>query len=266
MIEREAKLRKDICEAARGLYAAGFMSGSNGNLSTLLGDEEILVTPSGVWKGYLTPEQIVKIDRQGNQLAGELKPTVEVAMHLATYEEKNHIKAVAHCHPPILTAFTVSGIDLPAGILPEMEMMFGGSIPVAPYAQPGTPELAASIRAGLRQPGAVAVLLDHHGLLTVGRDVFQAAIRAEHAEDAAKVIYFARNLGWPQPLEAAHLQDLREVHRRATAMENQMYAPQRDQPDHSELVTASGNKIATNQQNLEQIVRHAIQKVLAEND
>jgi len=223
MNEMEWKLRENICEVARRLYAAGFMSGSDGNLSTILSSDEVLVTPSRLCKGFLTPDQIVKIDRQGNQLSGDYPPTVEVAMHLAAYDARPDICSVAHCHPPVLVAFTVAGLNLPSNILPEIEVMFGGRMPLAPYAPPGTSLLADSIRSQIKDRENKVVLMDHHGLLAVGNDIFQAAIRIEHAEAAAKVIYYARQLGGEKPLAPDSLEKLHQTHQKIVEMEAGVY-------------------------------------------
>ena len=224
MNELEWNLRNDICEVGRRLYAAGFMTGSDGNLSTILSDNEVLITPSRLCKGFLQPSQIVKIDRQGNQLEGDLPPTSEVAMHLAAYQERPDICAVAHCHPPILVAFTVAGLDLPENILPEIELLFGGKIPMAPYATPGGSDLADSIRASIRVRENSAVLLDHHGFLAVGLDIYQAAIRVEHAEAAARVIYYARQLGGEKPLAPDSVRKLHLSHSKLVEMEAGVYS------------------------------------------
>ena len=263
MNQLEWNLRKDICEVARRLYAAGFMTGSDGNLSTILGSDEVLITPSRLCKGFLTPDQIVKIDRQGNQLSGDYPPTVEVAMHLAAYEERPDICSVAHCHPPILVAFTVAGLHLPSNILPEIEVMFGGKIPMAPYATPGSSDLANSIRESIQVPENSVVLLDHHGLLAVGRDIYQAAIRVEHAEAAARVIYYARQLGGEKPLAPDSLEKLHQTHRKIVEMEAGVYSGYCHidgcQPSSSEAADGlSGEK------ELEQIVRCAVQQALNE--
>lgn len=267
MNEMEWNLRNDLCEVARRLYAAGFMTGSDGNLSTILSDNEILITPSRLCKGFLQPAQIVKIDRQGKQLAGDLPPTVEVAMHLAAYEERPDICSVAHCHPPILVAFTVAGLDLPAAILPEIEVMFGGKIPLAPYATPGSPELANSIRESMRIRENSVVLLDHHGLLAVGRDIYQAAIRVEHAEAAARVIYYARQLGGEKPLAPDSLEKLHQTHRKIVEMETSVYsgychAPE-CQPPESQIKNIVSND-SDHETGLEKMVREIVMKVMAE--
>jgi L-fuculose-phosphate aldolase len=263
MNQLEWDLRNDICEVSRRLYAVGFMSGSDGNLSTILGPNEVLVTPSRLCKGFLSPDQIVKIDRQGNQLSGDFPPTSEVAMHLAAYEERPDACSVVHCHPPILVAFTVAGLDLPENILPEIELLFGGKIPIAPYATPGGSELANSIRDIIRINENSAVLLDHHGFLAIGRDIFQAAIRVEHAEAAARVIYYARQLGGEKPLTPDSVNKLHQSHSKLVEMEAGVYSGY----CHTNGCEPTSSKVADSiswEKDLDQIIRHAVRKVLNE--
>ena len=239
------------------------MTGGDGNLSCILGPNEVLVTPSRLCKGFLTPDQIVKIDKQGNKISGDYQATSEVAMHLAAYEERPDICSVAHCHPPFLIAFTVAGLDLPSNILPEIELLFGGRIPMAPYALPGGSELANSIRSSIRTRENTAVLLDHHGFLAIGNDIYQAAIRVEHAEAAARVIYYARQLGGEKPLAPDSLEKLHQTHRKIVEMEAGVYSGYCHidgcQPSSSEAADGlSGEK------ELEQIVRCAVQQALNE--
>ena len=263
MNELEWTLRSDICEVARRLYAAGFMTGSDGNLSTILSSNEVLITPSRLCKGFLSPSQIVKIDKQGRQLEGDLPPTVEVAMHLAAYQERPDICAVAHCHPPILVAFTVAGLDLPSSILPEIEIMFGGRLPLAPYATPGSPALADSIRESMRDRANSAVLLDHHGLLAVGRDIYQAAIKVEHAEAAARIIYYARQLGIEKPLGADSLEKLHQSHKKILEMESNVYSGYCHSQD-CENDAPQPSKAQVDEADLERVVREAVWKAVAE--
>lgn len=272
MNEYESNLRGDLCEVARRLYNAGFMSGSSGNLSTILSHNEILVTPSRLCKGFLKPSQIVKIDRQGKQLAGDYPPTVEVAMHLAAYEERPDVCSVAHCHPPMLVAFTVAGLDLPTSILPEIELMFGGALPLAPYATPGSLELADSIRKSIRNRENSAVLLDHHGILAVGQDIYQAAIEIEHAEAAAKIIFYARQLGHEKPLSEEDLAKLRETRKRSIELRSSAYsgychAPECQMPPPNAAQESAAPTVpahSMSQAELEDVVRAVMKKVLRE--
>jgi L-fuculose-phosphate aldolase len=142
--------------------------------------------------------------------------------------------------------------------------MFGGKIPLAPYATPGSPDLANSIRESIRVKDNSVVLLDHHGLLAVGRDIYQAAIWVEHAEAAARVIYYARQLGGEKPLTSGSVEKLHQAHRKIVEMEAGVYSgychADECQPGFSEAADGvSGEK------ELEQIVRHAVQQALAEN-
>lgn len=214
----EAALREVLCEAGRRLKTAGFMSGGDGNLSSMLNQQEVLITPSRLDKGHLMPHQIIKIDRNGNKLSGDYSPSVEGLMHLAAFEERPDICAVAHAHPPYLIAFTAAGLKLPSMITPETELFFGGEIPVASYAAPGTKALADSIRELIRRVNLV--LLDHHGVLAVGQDIIQAATLIEHAEASAKVIFLARMLGGEKPLPHESIEQLRAVYQRMLASQS----------------------------------------------
>jgi L-fuculose-phosphate aldolase len=252
----EWNLRNDICEVAKRLYHAGFMTGGDGNLSSILGHNEVLVTPSRLCKGFLTPDQIVKIDKQGNKISSDYPATSEVAMHLAAYEERPDICSVAHCHPPILVAFTVAGLDLPANILPEIELLFGGRIPMAQYALPGGPELADSIRNSIRIRENTAVLLDHHGFLAIGNDIYQAAMRVEQAESAAKIIYYARQLGGEKPLNAENVDRLHQSHSNIVAADANIYS------GYCHADECQPNLEKTSEGEIEQIVRHIVHQAL----
>ena len=262
MNQLEWNLRNDICEVSKRLYHAGFMTGGDGNLSTILGPNEVLVTPSRLCKGFLTPDQIVKIDKQGNQLSGDYPATSEVAMHLAAYEERPDICSVAHCHPPILVAFTVAGLDLPSNILPEIELLFGGRIPMASYATPGGSELADSIRESIRARENSAVLLDHHGFLAIGHDIYQAAMRVEQAEAAAKIIYYARQLGGEKPLAAEKVDRLHQSHAKIVETDANVYTGY-CHADECQSNALKEKDQAPNEDEIEQIVRRAVQQALA---
>jgi len=145
-------------------------------------------------------------------------------MHLAAYQERPDVCSVVHCHPPVSVAFTVAGMSLPTNILPELETIFGGEIPICQYATPGGTDLADSIRGKIRNPQVSVVLLDHHGLLGVGQDIYQASIRVEHVEAAAKVIMYSRILGGEKPLPENSLEKLHKVHKKLVEMESKIYS------------------------------------------
>ena len=100
----ESKLKLDIVEVGKRLYAKGFVASNDGNISIRISENEVLITPTGISKGYMSPSDILKVDMDGRVLAGTQKPTSEMKMHLAVYKKRQDIKAIVHAHPPFATA------------------------------------------------------------------------------------------------------------------------------------------------------------------
>ncbi|MFQ6058097.1 MAG: class II aldolase/adducin family protein [Anaerolineae bacterium] len=214
----EGKLRRDIVEVGRRMYHKGFIAASDGNISVRLTADRLLITPSGLHKGFLTPEQLVVTDLEGTLIPSyhparrNLKPSSELPMHLEAYRQRPDVRAVVHAHPPLATAFTIAGVSLARCVLPEVIYSLGG-IPTAEYATPGTSAGAEIVRQLVREHDAV--LLDHHGVLTVGVDVYEAFMRLEQVEHAAAITLAARQLGGIRPLPPGEEEKLREMRRRA---------------------------------------------------
>ena len=200
-----ARLKEDIVEVGRRIYNLGFVAANDGNISVRIGDNEILATPTGVSKGFMTPEMIIKVDMAGNQLEGEMKPSSELKLHLEVYRQRPDVRAVLHAHPPVATAFAVAGIPLDRPVLPEIVITLG-TIPIAQYATPSTEELPASVRPYLEKHDAI--LLENHGALTVGNDLFNALFKMEQIEHFAKISLFARVLGGERELSPGAVEKL----------------------------------------------------------
>lgn len=189
----EATLRALICEIGRRMYARNYVGGTDGNISVRLpGADAFLCTPSGVSKGFMTPESLIIADASGKKVDGPGKVTSEFPTHLACYEERPDISAVVHAHPPTATAFTIAGVSLAEPVLPELVAALGG-IPVTAYATPGTPEGNEVVRPLIRQ--CDGVMLDRHGAVTVGTSLEAAYFKLEKIEHAACVLLAARQLG-----------------------------------------------------------------------
>ncbi len=172
-------------------------SANSGNISVRLNDEEVLITPTLVSKGFMRPEQILAVNLDGQILRGEGYPTSETPMHLSIYREKGEIGAVVHAHPPRATAFAIAGIPLDLHLVPEA-VIFLGEVPLVPFQFPGSAELAASILPYL--PDYDAVLLENHGALAWGTDLTQAYHRMETVEFCAEVTFTAQLLGGAREL------------------------------------------------------------------
>ncbi|HET8646532.1 MAG TPA: class II aldolase/adducin family protein, partial [Vicinamibacteria bacterium] len=163
----EGRIRADIVEVGRRLYARGLIGGNEGNVSVREGDV-LYVTPAGVCKGFLTSDMIVRTDLRGQPLDGH-RASTEVRMHTAVYARRPDVCGVVHAHPPTATAFAAAGLPLDRPLIAEAVVTLG-PVPVIPYGTPSTSALADSVGAAICD--AQALLMANHGALAVGADVF----------------------------------------------------------------------------------------------
>ena len=204
----EALARHDIVEVCRRVYAHGWLAATDGNVSVLLDDNRIVTTPTGVHKGYIHERELIVVDRKGRQLQGTLAPSSELKMHLAVYDERPDVRGVVHAHPTNCIAFSLAGVSLAQCLLPEIVFTFG-SIPTAAYTTPSTEEVPAEVRKWVRDFDAM--ILDRHGSLTVGPDVYDAYNKLERMEHVAEITLRARMLGTIRPLTCEQIQQLQQV-------------------------------------------------------
>ena len=188
MDSQEMNLRLGIVKVCRKLESLGLIAASDGNVSCRSGPDCILITPGGVPKGEIEPEEIAKTDMDGALLTGPLKPSSEIRMHLLVYRMRPDVSAGVHAHPPLSTAFTIAGFPFNSKVLPEVWLTLG-HVPLAPYATPGTDEVAESIEPHVAC--SRAILLKRHGAVTLGRDLAEASLRMQKLEHAAKIFYYA---------------------------------------------------------------------------
>jgi len=206
------ELRAGIVECGRRLWDRGFVASNDGNISVRLDETRLLTTPTGVSKGFMTPDMMVVTDMDGRTLTGDRRPSSELKMHLEVYRQRPDVRAVVHAHPPTATGFAVAGIPLDRAVLAEVITTLG-SIPIAEYATPSTEELPAAIRTYIRSHDGL--LLANHGALAVAGDLFGAYYRMETIEHFARISLVARTLGREHVLsrrEVLRLQELREVY------------------------------------------------------
>ena len=204
---REALVRVCVALAARQLIA-----GQDGNVSLRIGQDRILVTPSGFAKGSLDVDDLVEVSLAGEHLAGRHPATSELGLHLAAYDVRPDVNAVVHAHPVTATAFTLLGEAVPDGVLAEL-MLTVGTVALAPYAQPGTPALGQVVRPLYRKHDVI--LLAHHGAVATGRTLQEAHFAMESLEHGARMIHAARQLGRVVSLSAAACGALRDARRSA---------------------------------------------------
>lgn len=204
-------VRAQIVTVCRLMYEKGFICASDGNVSARLGDGRILITPSGLHKGFLTAGDILTVDENGRRLGAasgpkrHLKPTSEMPMHLEAYRQRPDIGAVVHAHPPTTIALSIAGVPMADCLLPEV-IVFLGIIPTTAYATPSSKENVRAIRELIRHHDAL--VLQRHGSLTVGSDPMQGFMRLETMEQNARIAFMLAQLGVRSPLAAGEVKKL----------------------------------------------------------
>jgi L-fuculose-phosphate aldolase len=199
-----------IIEIGKRLWTKGFVASNDGNISVRINDNEILTTPTGVSKGFMTPDMIIKVDMDGKVLSasGKHRPSSEVKMHMEVYRQREDIRSVVHAHPPYCTSFAVAGIPLNKCVLPEAVLTLG-AVPIAPYGTPSTMEIPDSIKPYIERSDAV--LLANHGALTLGMDLLTAYHRMETLEHSAYIVFISIQLGNVNIIPESQVEKLMEL-------------------------------------------------------
>lgn len=188
----DEKLRQEICEICHLLYERGYVVSNDGNVSARTERDTILITPSGVGKGRMTPDMLVETDLEGNILSGDRHPSSESKMHWMVYRERPDVMAVVHAHPPMSTAFAICRRPLKERYLAELVVGLG-EVPVTEFAMLSTEEVPNSVKPFVKDHSAV--LLANHGALTWGPSLLSAFDRMETVEQTAKVYYYVSQMG-----------------------------------------------------------------------
>ena len=212
----EYELRQEMVRVGRLLWERGYVAATDGNLSVRLGPDRLLVTPSGLSKGFFSSDDLVvlrldgePVSRSGGRGRGQ-RPSSEILMHLEVYRQRPDVNAVVHAHPPLATAFSIAGVSLARCVIPEVIVTLGGIL-TTEYATPGTAEVPETIRQAIQHHDAI--ILTHHGSLTVGRTLWEAYLRLEKVEHTAQITLAAHQLGRVSTLSPQAVEKLAEQRR-----------------------------------------------------
>ena len=178
-------ISEKIVKAGRELHNHGLVRGTSGNISARIrGTDTFLIKPSGARMEALKPEELVLVDLQGNKVRGELNVSMETLMHAAIYRIRKDAQAVVHSHAPIATAFGIAKMEiLPLQI--EMFMLLPKGVPLVPFKPPGSKALAEAVQKKITNYDAV--ILENHGIVTVGSTIEEACSLNEMVEEGAKI-------------------------------------------------------------------------------
>ena len=190
------QLRKELVQVVDELYTTGLITATGGNVSIRLPDaDEVLITPSQLYKGDLRPSVLVRIDLDGKPLDPDaLSPSSEWPMHCAIYRARPDVGAIIHTHAPQATILGLCGLPF----LPiSTEAAFLGDVPRVPFIMPGTKDLAQATVEALGD--GAAVLLVNHGLLVAASGLRRAANISGVVERTAEVILGCHAVGKEPP-------------------------------------------------------------------
>lgn len=202
------EIRRDISFFGKKVYGKGFVAASDGNISVRVMGDRLMITPCGSCLGSLDLNDLVYLDLDGNLLSGGSQPSSELHVHLEVYRKRQDINAVIHAHPPVTTAFSVAGETIPADILPEIKVIFG-NIPTARYATPGTKEAAEAVSSLITDHDIV--VMDHHGVLSLGISLEDAYFKLEKLEHYASTLLAAKKIGRIEPLDPEEIKKLEKI-------------------------------------------------------
>jgi len=200
--------KDEIVRYGKLLHQTGLVAATDGNLSVRLEDGTFLCTPTLMSKGMMTNDDLVVVDSRGHKISGQRNVSSEIAMHLFIYRNRPDVGAVVHAHPPTATGFAAAGMPLDSALCSEIVITLG-TVPLANYETPGTPELAEALAPLVGDHDAI--LMANHGVVTYGEDLLTAYMNMETVEHYAKIALVTHMLGKQQPLSDTHVSKLREI-------------------------------------------------------
>ncbi len=194
----EDEIKREIVRVMRALYERGLVSALGGNVSARVpGASEFWITPSGVFKGNVNVDDLVKVDLDGNVIEGVLRPSTETPFHAAIYRVRPDVNAVIHAHNPVTLGLALAGVNLkPISVEAVMTLR---RVEVVPFAFPGTDQLAKLV-ADAALKGARAIILMNHGVVGLGANLLEAEAIVETLEEVATAQFVAMALGKEPPV------------------------------------------------------------------
>ena len=200
-------LREEISDISQQLEKKGFIAGNDGNISCRLDKDHFLITPTGIRKSRIRPEELLIADKVGKVVDGQphFRITTEFLMHLKIYSVRPDINAIVHAHPPAATGFALANETLAGNYLPEI-VFFMLQPGLAPYGTPGTHKLADAVEETAKQ--CDAFLMENHGAVGAGESLKLAWWNLERLEHLAKIIISAKAAGKPIELSEEQVQEI----------------------------------------------------------
>ncbi|MFJ9456815.1 L-ribulose-5-phosphate 4-epimerase [Kitasatospora sp. NPDC101447] len=201
-------VRREVSDLHRELVRYGLVVWTAGNVSARVPGEDLLVIkPSGVSYDELTPQNMIVCDLDGDVVEGDHAPSSDTAAHAYVYRHVPEVGGVVHTHSTYASAWAARGEAVPC-VLTAMADEFGAEIPVGPFALIGDDSIGRGIVDTLKGHRSPAVLMQNHGVFTIGKDAKAAVKAAVMCEDVARTVHLSRQLGEPLPIAQADIDSL----------------------------------------------------------
>jgi len=184
---------KEIIETGKLMYQKGYNVSIDGNISVRLSDKELLITATGSRLGFLTEDDIVVTDYEGNLLEGNKKATSEKILHLGIYRDRDDVNAVIHAHAPYSVALSMLDIDIENNLYAAV-----APIPITEFAMPSSEESYLNMKPYIKDYNWG--ILRRHGVVTYEKDLLGAFLRLEGMEHLAKILTYSFSVRDVKPL------------------------------------------------------------------
>jgi len=204
------KERKEVASFMRRLYNHGLTTTSGGNISRRISEDIILITPSATDKGRMKWKEVGVMSILGQNLTPDLKPSIEYEMHLSIYRRNKDVMAVVHAHPVFASSFTAMKCKIDTNLTAEARAICGDPLFV-PYALMGTKELASLAAESTLKSDVL--LLENHGVLTIGQGLLEAFDKLEVLENAAKMTLIVELTKKKSPLSKLRIREIDRLFR-----------------------------------------------------
>ena len=208
VVESVQRMRADVCALHSELVRYNLVAWTAGNVSGRIpGADLFVIKPSGVMYDDLTPESMVLCDLDGEVVEGRHAPSSDTASHAFVYREMPEVGGVVHTHSTYASAWSARAESIPC-VLTAMADEFGGEIPLGPFALIGSEDIGRGIVDTLRGHRSPAVIMQNHGVFTIGKDAKSAVKAAVMCEDVARTVHVARQLGETVPIAGRDIDSL----------------------------------------------------------
>lgn len=195
MNREKAKLMQiEVCKTAKEMSNSGLVAGTWGNISARIDDDYMVITPSGMDYSRLFPDMMVVVNMNTLEYEGNLKPSIEAVVHSAVYKDRPEVNGIVHTHSTYALTVATAQKDIPP-ICDDQVQILGGSVRLAGYTYPGTPEMAAEVVKALKE--RAGALIANHGAITVGRTLAEAYVGTNVLEKAAQIYINSMAIGGP---------------------------------------------------------------------